>query len=136
MYVVRGYHAYKDIWDPVLEDQFGTKHHKHNSHDNSTYAVAVVLLYTKVEMVVEHLPREIAKECGLFTYHGSSITGIVEGKRHRTKEPCGGIEIQWIPLYWSTSVREYMYFGPIKRRTRLSEVWLIHYPTFVFDKVD
>ena len=24
--VVRGYHAYKDVWDPVLEDQFRTKH--------------------------------------------------------------------------------------------------------------
>ena len=42
--------------------------------------------------------------------------------------------IQWIPLYWSTSVREY--FGPIKRRTRLSQVWLIHYRTFVCDEVD
>ena len=38
--VVRGYHAYKDVWDPVLEDQFRTKHQKHNSHDK--YAMAVV----------------------------------------------------------------------------------------------
>ena len=38
--VVRGYHAYKDVWDPVLEDQFRTKHQKHNSHDK--YAMTVV----------------------------------------------------------------------------------------------
>ena len=45
-----------------------------------------------------------------------------------------GNEIQWIPLYWATSVREY--FGPIKRPSRLSEVRLIHqYSTFVFGKV-
>ena len=42
--------------------------------------------------------------------------------------------IQWILLYWSTSVQEY--FGPIKRQTQLSELWLIHYHTFVFGKVN
>ena len=89
--VVRGYHAYKDVWDPVLEDEFRTKHQKHNSHDK--YAMAVVPVDAKVEMVVGHLPREIAKECCLFVYHGGSITGIVKGKRRRTKEPCGGMEI-------------------------------------------
>ena len=38
--IVRRYHAYKDVWDPVLEHQFRTKHQKHNSHDK--YAMAVV----------------------------------------------------------------------------------------------
>ena len=44
------------------------------------------------------------------------------------------IKVQWNPLYWSTSIRGY--FGPIKRRTGLSEVWLLRYRTFVFGKVD
>ena len=43
-------------------------------------------------------------------------------------------EIQWIPLYWSMSVRGC--FGPIKRRTRLSKEWLIHHHSFSFGKVD
>ena len=42
--------------------------------------------------------------------------------------------VQWIPLYWSTSVRGY--FGPIKWRSWLSKVWLFRYRTFFFDKVD
>ena len=73
------------MWDPVLEDQFRTKHQKHNSHD--MYTMAVVLVDTKAEIVVEHLPKKIAKECCLFIYHEGSITGIVKGKRRRTKEP-------------------------------------------------
>ena len=38
--VVRGYHAYKDVWDPFLEDDFKTKHQRRNPHDK--YAVAVL----------------------------------------------------------------------------------------------
>ena len=33
------------------------------------------------------------------------------------------INVQWIPLYWSTSIRGH--FNPIKWLTRLSEVWLL-----------
>ena len=42
--VVRGYHACKYVWDPVLEDQLRAKHQKHNSHDK--YAMAVVSVDT------------------------------------------------------------------------------------------
>ena len=62
-----------------MEDQFRTKHQKHNSHDK--YTMAVVPVDTKVEMVVGHLLRERAKESCLSIYHGCSITGIVKSKR-------------------------------------------------------
>ena len=39
--VVRGYHVYKDVWDPYLGDGFTTKHERNNPHDK--YAVAVLL---------------------------------------------------------------------------------------------
>ena len=42
--VVMGYHAFKDVWDPALEDQFRTNNQKHNSHDK--YAMAVVPVNT------------------------------------------------------------------------------------------
>ena len=71
--VVRGYHIYKDVWDPYLEDEFTTKHQRFNHHDQ--YAIAVVLVDMKDKMVVGHLPREISKECCLFILHRGSIIG-------------------------------------------------------------
>ena len=38
--VVRGYHIYKDMWDPYLGNGFTTKHEQNNLHDK--YAVAVL----------------------------------------------------------------------------------------------
>ena len=38
--VVRDYHAYKDVWDPFLEDEFTTRHQRHNPHDK--YMIAVL----------------------------------------------------------------------------------------------
>ena len=31
--VVRGYHVYKDAWDPYLGDGFTTKHERNNPHN-------------------------------------------------------------------------------------------------------
>ena len=76
---------------PYLEDDFTTKHQARNPHDK--YAVAVLPVDTKTKAVVGHLPREISKECCLFIHHGGSITGTVKGRRRKTLEPCGGMEI-------------------------------------------
>ena len=37
---VRGYHVYKEIWDPFIDDTFTTKHERGNAHDR--YAMAVI----------------------------------------------------------------------------------------------
>ena len=37
---VRGYHVYRSVWDPFLDDTFTTKHDRANSHDK--YAIAVM----------------------------------------------------------------------------------------------
>ncbi len=91
MCVVRGYHVYKDVWDPYLEDDFTTKHQRHNPHDK--YAVAILPVDAKTKTIVGHLPKEISKECCLFILHGGTITGVVKGRRRKTLEPCGGMEI-------------------------------------------
>ena len=62
--MVKGYHAYKDVWDPYLQDEFTTKHERHNPHDK--YAVAVLPVDAEDKKVVGHLPKEISKECCLF----------------------------------------------------------------------
>ena len=88
MCIVYGYHVYKELWEPFLNDEFTTKHQRNNPHD---YAVAV--LKTDAE-IVGHLPRELSKIWYLFILHGCSITGVVKGRRCKTHEPCGGMEIQ------------------------------------------
>lgn len=88
---VRGYHVYKDVWDPYLDDTFTTKHERANSHDR--YAMAVIPDDVKRKRTVGHLPREISKVCCLFVLRGGSITGRVTGRRRKTTAPCGGMEI-------------------------------------------
>lgn len=89
--VVRGYHAYMNVWDPYLGDTFTTKHERGNPHDK--YAVAVLPVDSKTKPIVGHLPREISKECCLFILHGGLITEEVNGKRRQTIAACGGMEI-------------------------------------------
>ena len=65
--VVRGYHAYKDVWDSVLEDQFKTKHQKQNSHDKYTMAVVQwVLDYPNSSVPVSKRPINliVLHNCG------------------------------------------------------------------------
>ena len=57
------------------------------------YAVAVIPVDSKTKNVVGHFPREISKEFCLFIYHKGNITGAVKGRRLKTLEPCGGMEM-------------------------------------------
>ena len=88
---VRGYHVYKEICDPFIDDTFGTKHERDNSHYR--YAMAVIPDDMKRKRVVAHLPREISKICCLFVLRGGIIAGRVTGTRRKTRAECGGMEI-------------------------------------------
>ena len=50
MYVVRGYHVYKDMWDLYLGDDFTTKFERHYRHNK--YAIAVLPVDAKSKTVV------------------------------------------------------------------------------------
>lgn len=77
VYVVRGSHAFIDVWDLYLEDDFKTKHQRDNLHDK--YVIAILPVDTK-EVEVGHLPKEISRVCCLFIYHGGSIISIVKSQ--------------------------------------------------------
>ena len=89
--MVRGYHVYKDVWDPFVNDTLVTKHERDNTHDK--YAVAVIADDMKTRTVVGNLPKEISKISCLFILRGAEITGKVTGARGRTRGECGGKEI-------------------------------------------
>ena len=88
---VRGYHVYKEIWDPFIDDTFSTKHERGNSHDR--YAMAVIPDDIKRKRVCGHLPREISKIYCLFVLCEATIVGRVTGPRRKTRAECGGMEI-------------------------------------------
>ena len=88
---VRGYHVYRSVWDPFLDDTFTTMHKKANSHEK--YAIAVMPEDSKRKEIVGHVPREISKLCCLFILFGGTIVGRVTGRRRKTAADCAGMEI-------------------------------------------
>ena len=63
--VIRGYHEYKDIWDPAIGGlELPCKRKPGNPHDPS--AVAVVKQSSGTSVVVGHVPRLISMVCSIF----------------------------------------------------------------------
>ena len=73
-FVVRGYHAHKDIWDAEIDSELPCSPEPDNRKD--CYAVAVM----NSTNVVGHMPRRII--CNIFIRHSGSIITI---KRHRCR---------------------------------------------------
>ena len=64
---IRGYHVYKDLWNPLLRDQLHCQ--RERSNDKDRYAIAVV----DDGVAVGHLPRKISLVCSLFIKRGGTI---------------------------------------------------------------
>ena len=65
---VRGYHVYKEIWRPVVGEEFACQREMNNEKDR--YSVAV----KEASRVVGHLPKKISCVCSLFLRRGGIIT--------------------------------------------------------------
>ena len=58
--VIRGYHVYKDVWEPEIGEEFECQIEETNGYDKN--AVAVV----KNANIIGHIPRENAKVSQFF----------------------------------------------------------------------
>lgn len=86
---VRGYHVYKSIWTAEIGETLVTKPEFGNSHD--PYALAVV---DNNNIIVGHLPRNIAALCHLFLRGNETIIVQITGKRRFSADlPQGGLEL-------------------------------------------
>ncbi len=86
--MVRGYHAYKDVWQASSGDILQCGREVSNRHD--PYAVAV----KKSGVIVGHVPRRISTICSLFLRRGGLIQCTVTGSRRYSEDlPQGGLEI-------------------------------------------
>ena len=78
--IIRGYHAYKDIWTPDIGEVLSTMCEPENKHDS--YAVAVQL---EDDTVVGYISREIAKPCSIFIKQGGHIECKITGGPQQQK---------------------------------------------------
>ena len=76
--VVRGYHIYKDEWDPSIGGSFGSKIDENNRYDR--FAVAVIVN----DNTVGHVPKEISKIVYYFIRNNGAVTGTVDGRTKRS----------------------------------------------------
>ena len=86
---IRGYHVYKQFWEPDLGEGFVCYKEVNNEHNR--FATAIYT-YEDAEDVRGHLPREISHITFFFLEHNGTITGKVTDKRRYYRER-GGLEI-------------------------------------------
>lgn len=92
--MVRGYHAYKDIWTAVHGEELLCQREDGNRVD--AFAVAVV----KDETVVGHVPKKISSVCSLYLRRGGSIVCRVTGPRRYSEDLVqGGLEIPCVLIF-------------------------------------
>ena len=87
-YVVRGYHVYKDKWEPLVGETLDCEKEISNPHD--LYSVAVV---HRKKGVVGHLPRTISRVSSSFIDKGSVIQVCITAKRQHSELPQGGLDL-------------------------------------------
>ncbi len=86
--VVRGFHVYKDVWNPVVGEIIMCQQDFGNLHD--PYAVAAV----RDSVTVGHVPRTISSLCYSFLRRNGTISCQITGRRQRSVDlPQGGLEV-------------------------------------------
>ena len=86
---VRGYHVYRDVWEPSVGEKLVARREFDNHFDK--FAVKVL----NGEETVGHLPREYLRIAWYFLARGGSISVEVSGHRRHCKQLCGGMEIPY-----------------------------------------
>ena len=95
---IRGYHVYKEIWNPTVGEHLICERESLNPSDR--YAVAVV----KDDVIIGHLPRVLSQLCSLFIARGGTISCIVNGARRYSEDLAqGGLEVPCKLNFLSTS---------------------------------
>ena len=90
--VVRGFHVYKAVWVPVLNEVLQAKQEIDNEEDQ--YGVAVIKTTPSTdEVTVRHVPRNISRMCWYFIQHNGEITCKITGRRRQSNLPQGSMEV-------------------------------------------
>ena len=91
---LRGYHEYRTVWNPVIDEVLHTRHKRNNIHDRYAIAAINLLPGTIAPSVVGHLPKEISRITYFIINHGATVRCRVISDHHRrTPLIQGGLEI-------------------------------------------
>ena len=86
---VRGFHVYKDIWNPEIDEVLLCEQEFGNLHD--PYTVSVV---REDNVMVGYVPRTISALCYFFLRRNGMIICQITGRRHHSVDlPQGGMEV-------------------------------------------
>ena len=76
---LRGYHIYRTVWDPSLNERLDSVHEPNNAYDR--YAIAatkhVHVLGQTSPVIVGHIPKELSRITRYIMLHGATVTVIV-----------------------------------------------------------
>lgn len=91
----RGYHVYRDVWNPRIGQKLHIEQDNANVHDPFAMAIKATqrgkLIYWET---VGHIPREISRFCYYFVNYGGALEGRVRDSKYRPSPiPSGGLEI-------------------------------------------
>ena len=91
---LRGYHEYRTVWTPQLNEVLPTIHERTNPHDRYAIAARKRLTGCIGESTVGHLPKEISRVTRFIMLYGAVVTVKVLDTHHR-RSPLvqGGLEI-------------------------------------------
>ena len=70
---LRGFHVYKNVWEPTIGEVLSCERDIRNSHD--TFAVAI----KNSSEVVGHIPRFLSSICSIFIRRGREIVCRITG---------------------------------------------------------
>ena len=100
---VRGFHVYKDVWEPTIGEVLLCKRDVGNRYD--TFAVAIKR--NDSSEVVGHVPRFLSSICSIFIRRGGEIECRITGTRRYSADlPQGGMEVPCILIFKSQSIKE------------------------------
>ena len=86
---LRGYHQYRLLWTPVLDEILTARSEIGNYFDR--YAIAAYRQFGATERIVGHLPRELSKYLYFIIFHGARIVCKVINTHHRRSPLVQGV---------------------------------------------
>ena len=91
---LRGYHVYRTVWNPQLNEILPTVHEHGNRYDRFAIAARKRLPGTTSASTVGHLPKEISRVTRYLLFYGAVVTARVLDTHHR-RSPLiqGGLEV-------------------------------------------
>ena len=91
---LRGYHVYRTVWSPLLNERLNTIHESSNNYDRYAVAATKDVSGHSSSVIVGHLPKEISRVTWYIMQYGATVTVRVCDINYR-RSPLiqGGLEI-------------------------------------------